>query len=122
MGKSKEEKREKKDKEHRSTTDKVSKKEKKEKKDKKVKKDVVERLYDELTGATPAATKEEKKQPKDESDNEGEASGTSVAGTLELLPFAQPLLEGKLEKKVLKLIKKGTVTLSIIFSLNNCNC
>lgn len=121
MGKSKDEKKEKKEKkekEVKASTDKVSKKEKKDKssksdkKDKKIKKEVVERLYDELTGK-----KEESKdvEVKDASDSEGEKE-TPVVSQVELLPFAAPLLDGKLEKKVLKLIRKGTYRLNCSFS------
>lgn len=102
---SKSDKKEKKDKsEKKEKKDKSEKKEKKEKKEK-VKKEKSEDVEAadtsmvDVDGDADAATEEVKM----EVDVEGELSVLPAA----LVPFAKPLAEGKLSKKVLKTTKKG---------------
>jgi hypothetical protein len=115
MGKDKKEKSTKKEKkEAKLSADKVSKKDKKEKKEKKTK-EVVERLYEELTGK-----KEEEPKKADESESEDEEMAVDAAGPtggLELLPFAKPLMDEKLEKKALKAVKKGMFVIKLLLHL-----
>lgn len=125
MGKDKVEKKEKRDKkEKRSEKDgvhKSSKKDKKDKKDKTALADAVEQEWtSQVVDGIDRSVSAEKKSNGVEAEGEMEVDGSRPVGAV--VPFANPLVEDKQAKKVLKSVKKGKLRVLHWFALRLVSC